>query len=153
MRSKGGHKKLHLNLKSSSMSKLFLTQPPCPIRVRGNVFKNTPFKKRAGVQYTHAQTFFGAQVQIFAIIVWWNINCTLFCISNTFCYFYKLQVCSGRGFSKSQQQDRLIEMHGSLRACRGADAIVFNLFACEGWFIAKYFDVPCVAASPFAVTR
>lgn len=65
----------------------------------------------------------------------------------------ELQVCSGRGFSKSQQQDRIIEMHGSLKACRGADAIVFNLFACEGWFIAKYFDVPCVAASPFAVTR
>lgn len=65
----------------------------------------------------------------------------------------ELQVCSGRGFSKSQQQDRIIEMHGSLRACRGADGIVFNLFACEGWFIAKYFDVPCVAASPFAVTR
>lgn len=62
-------------------------------------------------------------------------------------------MCSGRGFSKSQQQDRIIEMHESLKACRGADAIVFNLFACEGWFIAKYFDVPCVAASPFAVTR
>ncbi|XP_067016228.1 uncharacterized protein [Acropora muricata] len=65
----------------------------------------------------------------------------------------ELQVCSGRGFSKNQQQERIREMHGSLRACRGADAIVFNLFACEGWFIAKYFDVPCVAASPFAVTR
>lgn len=65
----------------------------------------------------------------------------------------QLQVCSGRGFSKGQQQDRIIGMHGSLKACRGADAIVFNLFACEGWFIAKYFDVPCVAASPFAVTR
>lgn len=65
----------------------------------------------------------------------------------------ELQVCGGRGFSKGQQQERIMEMHGSLRACRGADAIVFNLFACEGWFIAKYFDVPCVAASPFAVTR
>lgn len=71
----------------------------------------------------------------------------------TIFFCFKLQVCSGRGFSKSQQQDRIIEMHGSLRACRGADGIVFNLFACEGWFIAKYFDVPCVAASPFAVTR
>ena len=60
---------------------------------------------------------------------------------------------SGRGFTKSQQDDRLFEMHSSLRACRGADAIVFNLFSCEGWFIAKYFGVPCVAASPFAVTR
>lgn len=74
---------------------------------------------------------------------------------DTFSYlcFQQLQVCSGRGFSKNQQQERIREMHGSLRACRGADAIVFNLFACEGWFIAKYFDVPCVAASPFAVTR
>ena len=76
-------------------------------------------------------------------------------VVDTFSYlsFQQLQVCSGRGFSKNQQQERIREMHGSLRACRGADAIVFNLFACEGWFIAKYFDVPCVAASPFAVTR
>ncbi|XP_048583476.1 sterol 3-beta-glucosyltransferase UGT80B1 [Nematostella vectensis] len=65
----------------------------------------------------------------------------------------ELQVSSGRGFSNSERQDRVLEMHASLHACRGAGAIVFNLFACEGWFIAEYLKVPCIAVSPFAVTR
>ena len=59
----------------------------------------------------------------------------------------------GRGFSIEERQYRLNEMHRSLSACHGADAIVFNLFACEGWFIAQYLGVPCIAASPFAITR
>lgn len=64
-----------------------------------------------------------------------------------------MQVSGGKGFTGDERQDRVMEMHGSLRACKGAKAVVFNLFACEGWFIAQYLKVPCVAVSPFAVTR
>ncbi len=35
----------------------------------------------------------------------------------------------------------------------GARLIVFNLFSLEGYFIAQELNVPCIAASPFLLSR
>ena len=40
-----------------------------------------------------------------------------------------------------------------LQASDGASLIVFNLFTLEGYFVAQYLNVPCLAASPFIQTR
>lgn len=45
------------------------------------------------------------------------------------------------------------EVQSCLQACHGADLVLFNLFSCEGYFIAHHLGVPCVAVSPFLVTR
>eukprot|EP00731_Ephydatia_muelleri_P016790 Em0009g1214a len=45
------------------------------------------------------------------------------------------------------------ETSACLQASEGASLIVFNLFTLEGYFIAQYLNVPCLAASPFLQTR
>ena len=41
-----------------------------------------------------------------------------------------------------------------VEACsNGVDAVVFNLFTLEGYFITMHFKVPSVAVSPFLITK
>ena len=47
----------------------------------------------------------------------------------------------------------LEEVESAILACQDADLVVFNLFTCEGYYIARSMNVPCVAASPFIITR
>ena len=63
-----------------------------------------------------------------------------------------------QGISKDefdQQRLQLLcdEVKSGLKACENAALILFNLFSCEGFFIAQHLGVPCVALSPFVVTR
>ena len=54
-----------------------------------------------------------------------------------------------------QQRVQLLcdEVKACVQACEKAALILFNLFSCEGFFIAQHLEVPCVALSPFVVTR
>ncbi len=39
------------------------------------------------------------------------------------------------------------------QACNSSHLVVFNLFSLEGYFIAQELSVPCIATSPFLLTR
>ena len=45
------------------------------------------------------------------------------------------------------------EVVSAITACHSADLIVFNLFTCEGYYIAQAMGVACIAVSPFIITR
>ena len=52
------------------------------------------------------------------------------------------------------KQELLVEeVASAITACHNADLIVFNLFTCEGYYIAQSMGVACVAVSPFIITR
>ncbi len=39
------------------------------------------------------------------------------------------------------------------KECVAARLIIFNLFSLEGYFIAQELNIPCIAASPFLISR